>query len=113
MLFPEVKTIGGGVYLGVEIKSPLLVMLCLRWLIYVYMDVSVRQLDRRVWSLKKRYQRYVFGVICTLMVCKPTGLDEIPWRESSDRLERKVQNRALGHLTFTDLREGWGPQKTE
>lgn len=84
MPLAEAKKIGGLVYLEVEIKSPLLIVLYLRWLIDIYMAVSIRQFDRRVWSFKKKYPRYVLGVICTLIVCKPMGLDDITWKESKD-----------------------------
>lgn len=111
MPMAEAKKAEGGVYLEVEIKSAVFMVLCLKWLIDIYMAVSIRQFDRKVWSFKKRCQRFVLGVICTLIVCKPMGLDDITWRESTDRLEKKVQNRTLGHLTFTDLREKHGHKK--
>lgn len=89
----EAKKIGGVVYLEVEIKSPILIVLYLRWLIDMYMAVSVRQFNRRVWSFKKRCQRYVLGVICTLIICKPMGLDDIIWKNSIDRVKKSIQNK--------------------
>lgn len=48
MPLAEVKKIGEGVYLEVEIKSALLMVLCLKWLIDIYMAVSIKQFYSRV-----------------------------------------------------------------